>query len=147
MAFRCSNCGGNVVFDIASQKMKCQHCSSTFDPDVYRVRDESTQTDIPEAELSLFLCSNCGAVLESTEDSQVGFCPYCGGQSMIRKNKDSDAGVERLIPFQVDKTQCSDLYRSHVQKILYLPKELKNPEFLQNFTGIYMPYFEYDVEL
>jgi len=39
MAFRCENCNGSVIFDIASQRMKCLHCGGEFAPESFRVRD------------------------------------------------------------------------------------------------------------
>ena len=186
MAFRCNNCNGSVVFDIASQRLKCENCGSQFDPATYRVRDESAgsgeaapavfecggcgaeleapaneppaacpycggdemtrqdrETPVP---LTLFECQNCGAALESTEDSMIGVCPYCGGQSMLKTGTEQSGGVERLIPFQVTKEKCAEVYGGFAKNVRYLPKELKDPAYLQNFTGIYMPFFEYDVE-
>ena len=37
MGFRCINCGGNIVFDIDSQSMKCQHCGSKIRPEQFEV--------------------------------------------------------------------------------------------------------------
>ncbi len=187
MAFRCMNCNGNMVFDVASQQMLCQHCGSTVPPESFRVRDNSPHITIPGTggspnecrycganledpvgfcpycggrnplgepgqtasaapELSHFECQNCGAALESTEESMIGVCPYCGGQSMLQTGE-SQMNVERLIPFQVTKDNCAAGYRDFAKKIPYLPAELKKPEFLQSFTGIYMPYYTYDVAL
>ena len=87
MGFRCVNCGGNIVFDIDSQSMKCQHCGSMISPDQFEVRNSSTGEDISESELTLFTCGSCGAQLHGTEESQVGFCPYCGGQSLLQSKK------------------------------------------------------------
>ena len=81
MAFRCTNCNGDIRFDIESQLMKCDHCGSTFDPDSFRVRNVSDEEVLQDQGLTLFLCSGCGAELQGTEESEVGFCPYCGGQS------------------------------------------------------------------
>lgn len=30
--YDCPNCGGNLRFDIASQKLFCEHCESVMDP-------------------------------------------------------------------------------------------------------------------
>lgn len=30
--YHCPNCGGSLRFDILSQLLKCDHCSTTFDP-------------------------------------------------------------------------------------------------------------------
>ena len=147
MGFRCANCGGNILFDVDSQSMKCQHCGTMTDPDQFVVRNSSTGEDIAEAQLTLFTCGSCGAELQGTEDSQVGFCPYCGGQSLLHSPDASRGMPERLIPFQVSRDRCTDLFRNHTKHIRYLPREMRDPSHLQNFTGIYMPYYEYDVEL
>ena len=147
MGFRCVNCGGNIVFDIDSQSMKCQHCGSMISPDQFEVRNSSTGEDISESELTLFTCGSCGAQLHGTEESQVGFCPYCGGQSLLQSKKDGKSMPERIIPFQVSKERCSSLFADYTKKVRYLPKELRNAAYLKSFTGIYMPYYEYDVEL
>lgn len=41
--YQCPNCGGNIKFDIASQKMACANCNSYFDP-----YDISKETDAEE---------------------------------------------------------------------------------------------------
>ena len=172
MGFRCANCGGNILFDVDSQSMKCQHCGTMISPDQFDVRSTSTeeriedafsaQENFPESSpasgtdsgsesaesvLSLFTCSGCGAELQGTEDSQVGFCPYCGGQSLLKAPGGSRNLPERLIPFQVSRDRCRELFQDHTKKVRYLPKALRDASHLQNFTGIYMPYYEYDVEM
>ena len=145
MAFRCENCNGSVVFDVESQQMKCAHCGSAFAPESFRVRDTGTETEGSQAELSVFQCGSCGAELESTEDSMVGFCPYCGGQSVLKTSRAGGEHPERILPFQISREQCSELFGRFAKKVRYLPKEMTDPEQLKSFTGIYMPYYEYDV--
>lgn len=172
MGFRCANCGGNILFDVDSQSMKCQHCGTMIPPDQFEVRNTSTEevvsgaastggtpsgassasgtgsgSGFADAPLSLFTCSACGAELQGTEDSQVGFCPYCGGQSLLKTPGGSRDMPERLIPFQVSRDRCRELFQEHTKKVRYLPKTLRDASHLQNFTGIYMPYYEYDVEM
>lgn len=149
MAFRCMNCNGHMVFDVALQKMKCEHCDSVCDPSDFVLRDTSPEAGgkayVTDGGMALFTCQNCAATLEATEDSMIGICPYCGGQSMvITPSQGHD--VERIIPFQVPKERCMELYANYAKSVRYLPKELKDPEFIKNFTGIYMPFFEYDAE-
>ena len=146
MAFRCGSCNGSVLFDIESQKMKCRHCGSEFEPEEFRVRDTGQETEGSETGLAVFTCGSCDAELESTEDSVVGFCPYCGGQSMLQ-SKTEGKPIEGIIPFQITREQCGRRYRDFARKVPYLPRELKKPEFLQSFTGIYMPYYKYDVRM
>lgn len=152
MAFHCMNCNGSMVFDIESQKMRCLHCDSVCDPKDFVFRDQSPEAStqvgqafVADGGMAVFTCQNCGAELEGTEDSIIGFCPYCGGQSMI-KSAAQGSEVERIIPFQVSKDRCVDLYKTYTRGVRYLPRELKDPEFIQKFTGIYMPFYQYDAE-
>ncbi len=146
MAFRCANCNGDIRFDIESQLMKCDHCGSTFDPEEFRVNNISNEEDIRDRGLTVFLCGGCGAELQGTEESAVGFCPYCGGQSFLKKGA-GEGTAERILPFQITKDRCAELFREYARGVRYLPKDMKRPEHLENFTGIYMPYYEYDVEM
>ncbi len=143
MAFRCENCNGSVTFDVASQQMKCAHCGSSFPPESFRVRDEGTADG--GTDLTVFRCGGCGAELESTEDSMVGFCPYCGGQSVLNTGRAGGERPERILPFQISRESCAALYSRFAKKVRYLPREMTDPEQLKSFTGIYMPYYEYDV--
>ena len=147
MGFRCKNCGGNIVFDIDSQSMKCQHCGSKIRPEQFEVENSSSGEDISGRELKMFTCRDCGAELQGTDESQVGFCPYCGGQSLLQSAQVGKAEPERIIPFQVSKERCKQLFLDKTRPVLYLPKDMKNADYLNSFTGIYMPYYEYDLEV
>ena len=52
-----------------------------------------------------------------------------------------------MLPFRVSRERCAQLYRENAKKVWYLPRDLKNPAHLESFTGIYMPYYEYDVQM
>lgn len=147
MAFRCVNCGGDALFDVETQAMKCLHCGSAFSPEQYRVKNQSKGESVPEEGLTLFTCGGCGAELRGTEDSRVGFCPYCGGQSLLASPSGGGSDTENILPFQISRERCAELFRAHTRGVRYLPRELKDAAHLENFTGVYMPYYEYDVEL
>ena len=136
MAFHCMNCNGSMVFDVSLQQMRCEHCGSTCEPEDFTAHDEAVV-------MTTITCQNCGAELEGTEDSMVGFCPYCGGQSLVTR-PGTDREVEQIIPFKVSKEACMEAYGRYTRGIPYLNKEFKDPEHIKKFTGIYMPYYQYD---
>lgn len=152
MAFHCASCNGSMVFDVASQQMLCQHCGSTCDPNDYALAhtdfDSTRETihDDSTSGIARFVCQNCGAQLEGTEDSFVGFCPYCGGQSMVREAGGS-TGIENIVPFQVTKEHCVELFLEYAKEVPFLAKELKDAEVIQKFIGVYMPFYQYDVQI
>ena len=54
---QCPNCGGLLKFDIASQKMKCDSCSSLFEPYAF---DAQGAEETTEYEVTVFRCPQCG---------------------------------------------------------------------------------------
>lgn len=139
MAFHCMNCNGSMVFDPSTQQMRCEHCGSTCGPEDFDAAQDRTSG------LATFVCQNCGAELEGTDDSLVGFCPYCGGQSIVSR-PGADTAVEGIIPFQVTRESCIEAYGAYAQRIPYLRREFRDPEHIKKFTGIYMPFYQYDAE-
>lgn len=136
MGFHCAHCNGGLVFDVESQQMHCEHCGSDFNPQDVIIRDSAIVT-------TTVTCQNCGAELEGTDESLVGFCPYCGGQSLVAQ-PGSGFNAEKIIPFQVSKDQCVEAYSEYTKHVPYLHKEFKDAAHIQNFTGIYMPFYQYD---
>lgn len=137
MAFHCTSCNGSMVFDPSTQLMRCEHCGNTC---------EATDFDVVQDRaygMATFTCQNCGAELEGTDDSLVGFCPYCGGQSLIARPGGS-CDVESIIPFQVTKERCIEAYGAYARGVPYLNREFRDPEHIKKFTGIYMPYYQFD---
>ena len=59
MIRNCKNCAGRVHFDIKSQKLVCNSCSSNFE--VGELGDALNNTG--EMECDIYACSSCGAEL------------------------------------------------------------------------------------
>ena len=69
--YQCPNCGGNIKFDIATQKTACANCNSYFEPyDISKETDaeENTYFDVTE-----FTCPQCGGKILSTENTAANF--------------------------------------------------------------------------
>ncbi len=93
-----------------------------------------------------YTCPQCGGTLYSTENSVNGFCSYCGSNHMLSSRMAKMPAPKGVIPFQISKEQCKQAYLDKVKKSFFAPKELKDPKYLENFRGIYMPYWVYDID-
>lgn len=242
---QCPNCSGELVFDIATQKLKCGFCGSLFDPAIMTgtgAADEqqfttdslaSAQFDgadqavdyaqpqqtqgggfagafaqpvpdyapqqtantaggafagafaqpaeggpeqpaagafvqpaaepVQQPEQSVFAgafaqqeeetffdviqytCPQCGGSIYSTEDSVNGFCNYCGSQHMLNSRMSRMHQPKYVLPFKVGKDQCKTAYGEYVKKAFFLPKDMRDSGHLEQFRGIYMPYWLYDM--
>ena len=50
-----------------------------------------------------------------------------------------------IVPFQVTKEDCKKAYGKMMRHAIFAPKELKDPRNVDNFRGIYMPYWVYNI--
>lgn len=139
--YQCKSCGGNLEFDIESQKLKCKYCSTLFDP--YEVTKESDGYEEQTFEATYFACPNCGGEIYSTDNAAAGFCSFCGASTVLSSRIERELMPDGIIPFQITKEDCKKRYLSRVKKLVFAPKYMKNPESIESFRGIYMPYWKY----
>ena len=143
--YACPNCGGGLKFDIASQQLKCDYCSTFTDPySISREKDAGVETD--EYGVCLFTCPQCGGEVMTTDESITGFCTFCGASTMLDMRMKNEKRPAKIITFKKTKEDCKEIYKKKAGKALFAPKELKDPEYLEKFRGIYIPYWVYDIE-
>ena len=78
--YECPNCGGNLKFDILSQKLKCAHCLTMKDP--YEVTREKDAEESNVFEATIFTCPQCAGEILSTDTSAAEFCSFCGASTI-----------------------------------------------------------------
>ena len=146
---QCPTCGAGLRFDIASQQMVCDYCHNHFDPT--QITDNSTRDDAktqPYFDSYVYICPSCGAELITTDKNDaVGFCQYCGGASMLFDKIRKEWTPDSVVPFKVTKEQCKELYLKEVRKNPFIGGKYRNPETIDSFRGIYMPYWSYDAAI
>ena len=146
---QCPSCGGGLRFEIESQQMACDYCGNRFDP--RQITDNSARDDAktePYFDGYVYICPSCGAELVTTDKNDaIGFCQYCGGASMIFDKIRREWKPDTVVPFKITKEQCREAYRKEVRKNPFVASKYRKPETIDNFKGIYMPYWSYSAEL
>ncbi len=145
----CPTCAAGLRFDIASQKMVCDYCKNSFDP--ASLSDNSATDDAKTEKYFdgyIYICPSCGAEIITTDKNDaVGFCQYCGGASMIFDKIRKEWRPDVIAPFKVTKEQCKELYLKEIRKNPFIGGKYRNPQTIDGFRGIYMPYWSYHAEL
>lgn len=141
--YECPNCGGNLKFHIPSQQMFCAFCDSKFDP--YAIQKETDTLDGDYFEANVFFCPQCGGEMISGDNDATAFCSYCGSANILSSRIRREKRPKYIIPFQISKEKCKNAYKRRLRKAFFVPKELKNPDFIEGFRGIYMPYWIYRI--
>ena len=143
--YDCPNCGGNLRFDISLQKLHCDYCGTDLDPYSYEKKKDAVESQVFET--TVYTCPQCGGEIMTTNVSATGFCTYCGASTILDSRIRNEKRPARIIPFQKTKEDCKKSFAAMMRRSLYAPKELKSPAYLENFRGIYIPYWMYDFKI
>lgn len=141
--YECPNCGGNLKFDILSQKLKCAHCLTMKDP--YEVTREKDAEESNVFEATIFTCPQCAGEILSTDTSAAEFCSFCGASTILDSRISRELRPARIIPFKQTKEACKSAFISHIKRSPFAPDDLKDEKHIESFRGIYMPYWSYDI--
>lgn len=141
--YECPNCGSGFRFDIKTQALLCDHCQTTMNPYDYEKDHDAEQID--EYEITKFSCTQCGAEIVGTENAAAAFCSFCGSSTILDAHLTKEKRPKKIIPFSQTKEDCKTAYANLMKKAIFAPKELKDPKYVDNFRGIYMPYWLYNI--
>ncbi len=141
--FACKNCGGNIVYDIKLQKMVCNICHSTFEPESIIKENDSIDHDFFET--TEFTCPQCGAKILCEDNEASGFCSYCCSSTIFTSRITKEKKPDYIIPFSKTKEECIEEYKRITKKAIFAPSALKDDKVLDSFKAIYMPYWYYNI--
>lgn len=141
--YECPGCGGGLVFDIPSQMLSCSYCGTKADP--YSVIKESDALEDDSFDVTVFSCPQCGGEIYSADDTAAGFCSFCGASTILDSRISRERKPRYIIPFKKTKEDCKKSYLKMMRYAPYAPRELKDPQHIDSFRGIYMPYWSYNI--
>ena len=160
----CHSCGSKLVFDIDSQMMKCSYCERK-----YSVKEASSWSKDAEERVTMttpdgnpvpkdakewgemidvtaYICSQCGAEIIADPDEAVTWCSFCGSPATLHGRLTRIRKPDSVIPFKINKTDCTTMYRNLAKKQIYAPRALVRRGEADGFRGIYMPFWAYSVK-
>ncbi len=140
---KCPDCNGTLYYDIPKKVLKCRHCGNTYDVAEYDRNNSAEETIIEGGRL--FTCKNCGAQLICADDEAVTYCSYCGSEAILESQMSGIKRPKYIIPFSISKDRCKEIYEKRLKGTFYIPKEFKDPEFIDRFRPFYIPYWIYKI--
>ncbi|OBJ51706.1 hypothetical protein [Mycobacterium sp. 1423905.2] len=159
--YPCAACGGQLNFDIASQKLRCPSCGNYYDitaPNnpvrsrelhsaMQQLRALQQRQDAPNITgMREVACQNCGGTTEFVGSLTATKCPYCATpiQRDDVHNAPARLPVDGLVPFRVDEKQARQLIEKWVTKRWFAPTDFKKYREIGAFSSLYTAYFTYD---
>ena len=141
--YQCPSCGGQLYFSIRDQRLRCPSCDNLYDPE--KIDEGKGAKEEEYYGVTIYTCTQCGAEIVSTDHAATAFCSYCGSQTTLEGRLGKEVRPKYIVPFQKTKVSCKEQYAQVLSYAAYAPKELHDPQFIENFRGIYMPYWLYRV--
>ncbi|MCR5700633.1 MAG: hypothetical protein K6G76_00630 [Lachnospiraceae bacterium] len=139
--YDCPGCGGNLKFDIPTQRLLCSYCNNDYDP--YQITKDKDGEEQKDFEATIFTCPQCGGEIMSTDTTAAGFCSFCGASTILTSRVSREKKPNFIIPFQKTKDDCKREYQKLMRRFIYAPNAIKDPDRINGFRGIYMPYWVY----
>lgn len=130
-------------YDITAKKLVCRQCRQGVPTHAYNIQDmqfvnEQSDAGIEAEEQGLAgaVCPACGAQILMGKYEISGSCAFCGSDVVIDRGGNKNLIPEKIIPFQLNKAQVSQMIRSWWEENAFAPR-LKIKE--QDIQMIYIP--------
>lgn len=148
----CENCGGNMLFDIKSQKLKCPNCDT--EQDIISNKDikeyDFHEYDLLEKkstwgnEVDSITCSSCGGEAVVEKNQTAVSCSFCGSSQILKSKQEAGITPEGVLPFKIDKHMAQESLEKWMKKRWLSPNNLKVLYETETLKSIYIPYWTYD---
>lgn len=156
----CAGCGSYYPID-SMPAPDVPPCESEDAPKVspFRPEDIFTETsfghdkqesawqhrNFSNGKVSEYHCKNCGAVVITDKDTIATSCSFCGAAVVLSDRVEGQLEPSRIIPFKINRDQATKAFQKWCKKGLLTPAEFKHADRVKNITGIYVPFWLYDL--
>jgi DNA-directed RNA polymerase subunit RPC12/RpoP len=144
--YKCPNCGAELNFDIASQKLSCEYCLSQFTPEELNQLGQGKKVEPEEDfyEAEIFKCPSCGGEITGLKGAMLDYCPYCSASVMLEGRTGKIKSPVKIIPFKLTRAQAAQAFTQFASKNHFAPKSFYKSHATDSFRGIYMPYWSFN---
>ena len=151
--YKCPNCGGELLFDPASQNYKCEYCGSSFaQSDLEQMKPDSAhemnlnQEEAEDGSAVVYSCPSCGAQIVTDDTTAATFCYYCHNPVVLEGRLSGEYLPDRIIPFAFDRKEAVERFRKFIGKKHFVPRAFFDESQIEKLSGVYYPYWLYDCE-
>jgi len=151
----CKSCGAYLKYKPGTQFTSCEYCgfeneivvkqTSIEEHDYLAMLNNETPQDTISAQF--IKCESCQAVSTLSSNLSSAFCPYCTSPLIIGNlHTETIIQPKSLLPFRLDQKLAKDEFAKWIRKLWFAPNNLKQVLSLDNFKGIYIPYWTFDTD-
>ena len=144
---KCPRCQAPIKFNPKLGLFKCEYCEGEFSAEELKdMSSEENNVLENSVEYTNYNCPDCGAVIITDENTAATFCVYCGNTSIIKSRLSNAFAPSLIIPFKHTKEEAISAFKSLKKGRPLIPKEFINEKNIEKITGIYIPFWLFDLE-
>ncbi len=150
--YKCPSCGADMAFDSTTGTLHCHSCGRSDRieemPAPAGAEDAAPAFDTAtgsEEAVHQYHCQNCGAVLLTDADTVATTCSFCGAGVILGDRLTGQLMPAKVIPFALSQPQAQETFRTWCKARKLAPKGLVSGNRIKSITGLYVPFWLYDV--
>jgi uncharacterized Zn finger protein (UPF0148 family) len=160
---RCASCGRtenieNMIKDTEKNEDESFHyeadeddinaANSAFEHDYADPNsgdESSNHSTFRENEAHEYHCNNCGAVLITEANTSATTCSFCGAGVVLSDRLTGNLAPAKVVPFTISKEQAQEAFKKWCKKGRLTPSDFMTADRIKNITGLYVPFWLYDM--
>lgn len=107
--------------------------------------DPSHHSTFRENEAHEYHCKNCGAVLITETNTTATTCGFCGAGVVLSDRLTGNLAPSKVVPFTISKEQAQEAFKKWCRKGRLTPSDFMTADRIKNITGLYVPFWLYDM--
>ena len=153
---KCPSCGAKITFNPKNQRWDCEYCGSKYtleemqkynNASSKKENESITPTGKKIDGLDVYRCKNCGAEVMADEQTTSTFCVYCGSTAILKDKINEGISPSRIIPFKKVKEDAITAFKGLSKGRPLMPKLFNDPKNLEKISGVYIPFWTYDLNV
>lgn len=155
---KCPACSAPIFYNPTSGKWKCEYCNSEFtlgemkkynnaSNDKNNNKEQDKQIINEDTNYVSYSCKNCGAEIVADEETTATFCVYCGNTAILKNKLSGEFAPDKIIPFKVEKEKAIEAFKNLSKGRVFVPKTFNNVSNIEKITGVYIPFWLYDINV
>ena len=148
---KCPACLAELKFKPQLQKWVCDYCGSEYTLEDIKSKDGAEESKTIKKSASItykgYNCPDCGAEIVMEENTSVTECVYCGNTAIISERLEGDFAPKQIIPFKKEKNDAVNAFINYKKGKWFMPKEFLQKSNIQKISGVYIPFYLYDIKV
>lgn len=132
-----------MAFDVETGALGCPSCG--HEENIETFNDEYIEQVFDSDDAVEYRCDNCGGTVLTDADTTATSCSFCGSGVVMGDRLSGKLAPVKIIPFTVSKEEAQKNFKKWCKSGRFIPNSFKLDSRIENITGMYVPYFIYDM--